>query len=861
MVVVTSLRPPLASLLLATATRFDKRVSVVPSCNALLGSETYLLPPDDQWPRKLLPAWPPYNIAPEPGALVYVRKRGIGAARVANEAAAAEDTILVEPLNRPGAGTPLQVARRKAEAMRGRGERRAVLLCGETESFRMLSRSQILPTDTVLEIGCSYGEATALLAARAKSVIAVDVSSEALRRAASRCEELTNIRFEQIDVVKQSARLIDDAVASGVSIVFVDINGNRAGDIVARLLTDLHERLQPALTVVKNRELYHLAAAASDGDAAGATPDSALMNGAAEFWASVLPQGEASMGVREREWRTPTQWRSRAGSERRWRAEMTVATVTSSESTRAVAASDGARIDLLPGAPASPSEWRRFLFTFRGTHGPFRLAEIQAAALTLGVDAARLRLQPASALASAAAASTTSIDAHTPRQPSLHSYGGDVGPETFQWVSLPSAEVAAEVASRCSLVRGAFEVWATAAFDPSAAPLAPTAALELASERWRLLARHAASSDAATERAAMIAPIMGGSWRVDVLSTGVSRPRTLNGKISLIGILGDLLGQLDGGVDLDEPDHVLAMLEDCRSADGGKDAATAHAPSTLFLGRRLAEGAAAHLSRLALSERSYLGRTTLPPDVAYLMAVQARVTPGSVVCDPFCGTGSTLMSCAVLGATTAGIEADEQVLHGTVNGQPGIVLNFREAGLEPPARMVLGDMAEVGDQLCEELERVDAIVTDPPYGLMEGRGALYRPLSTRLTELLILSCRHLRIGGRLVFLLPIPASVDEASSGFATGGGRRLPTAAWLEVEAVARQRLAHTDRLMATLVKVKEPEQDELKRLEKRMAARGGDGFGEAANGESHDDDWSEWWAAVDAIERANAPEARRVW
>ena len=49
------------------------------------------------------------------------------------------------------------------------------------------------------------------------------------------------------------------------------------------------------------------------------------------FWASVLPQGEASMGVREREWRTPTQWRSRAGSERRWRADMAMVTELSEE--------------------------------------------------------------------------------------------------------------------------------------------------------------------------------------------------------------------------------------------------------------------------------------------------------------------------------------------------------------------------------------------------------------------------------------------------------------------------------------------------------------------------------------------------
>ena len=38
---------------------------------------------------------------------------------------------------------------------------------------------------------------------------------------------------------------------------------------------------------------------------------------------------------------------------------------------------------------------------------------------------------------------------------------------------------------------------------------------------------------------------------------------------------------------------------------------------------------------------------------------------------------------------------------------------------------------------------------------MEGLGAYYVPLGQRLTALLRLSARRLRLGGRLVFLLPV----------------------------------------------------------------------------------------------------------
>ena len=39
----------------------------------------------------------------------------------------------------------------------------------------------------------------------------------------------------------------------------------------------------------------------------------------------------------------------------------------------------------------------------------------------------------------------------------------------------------------------------------------------------------------------------------------------------------------------------------------------------------------------------------------------------------------------------------------------------------------------------------DAIVTDPPYGLMEGLGAQFMPLAERVDSLLDLARRHLRL--------------------------------------------------------------------------------------------------------------------
>ena len=332
---------------------------------------------------------------------------------------------------------------------------------------------------------------------------------------------------------------------------------------------------------------------------------------------------------------------------------------------------------------------------------------------------------------------------------------------------------------------------------------------------------------------------------------------------------------MPGDVCLKHPTHIVSMTEDSREPEpkGGwsgdtiaNDPAYAQAPTHLFLGRRLATGAASLLAHLSLSDRPYLGRTSLPPEYAHLMAVEARVLPGTKVLDPFCGTASILMSCAALGAETIGVEVDARVLDGTVDGQHGISANFDAAGLTRPAQLVLGDMASFDEQVPptagSRFARLDAIVTDPPYGLMEGLGPYYLPLGQRLTLLLRLACRRLRLGGRLVFLLPLPAHAEAAKALPDT-----LPTSRCLAIERISRQRLSlRMHRLMVTMVKVAEP-------VTTSEGLQEGEGRGAGVTEESSHPmrlllgseapaaPWEEWWETVDEIEAANAGEADRVW
>merc|ERR1719183_3056317 len=89
----------------------------------------------------------------------------------------------------------------------------------------------------------------------------------------------------------------------------------------------------------------------------------------------------------------------------------------------------------------------------------------------------------------------------------------------------------------------------------------------------------------------------------------------------------------------------------------------------------------------------------------------------------------------------------------------GISRNFDEVGLPRPEHLFLGDMEKFDTLVRERADRdsgacegsasladryaaFDAVVPDPPYGLMEGLGEYYMPLDQRLNSLLRFSARR-----------------------------------------------------------------------------------------------------------------------
>jgi tRNA (guanine10-N2)-methyltransferase len=121
---------------------------------------------------------------------------------------------------------------------------------------------------------------------------------------------------------------------------------------------------------------------------------------------------------------------------------------------------------------------------------------------------------------------------------------------------------------------------------------------------------------------------------------------------------------------------------------------------------------------LALTRRAFLGPTSLEPLLALSMCNMAGIRSGSVVLDPFVGTGSVLVAAARIGGVTFGVDVDYRVLCMGKMGRT-VATNFEQYGLPLP-ELVRGDMAELCLRRSALANLFDAVVCDPPYGVRAG---------------------------------------------------------------------------------------------------------------------------------------------
>jgi tRNA (guanine10-N2)-methyltransferase len=232
-----------------------------------------------------------------------------------------------------------------------------------------------------------------------------------------------------------------------------------------------------------------------------------------------------------------------------------------------------------------------------------------------------------------------------------------------------------------------------------------------------------------------------------------------------------LFERFSGPVRLRNPDSEFWIIEDAFPATGHKSDSAHGNPRQIFLGRKVTDGAAHLGHEFHLSRRCYIGPTSMDAELAFVMANMAHVRPGSLILDPFCGTGSVLVSCARLGAHVIGSDLSINVLRGKPDGT-NIVSNFDQYGLTRPVGILRSDLLHSPFQTKRPW--LDAIVCDPPYGIKEGTRSFrdsagsatkHRTEShipgterVRLTDfldgLLQFASSNLVPGGRLVYWLP-----------------------------------------------------------------------------------------------------------
>jgi len=140
--------------------------------------------------------------------------------------------------------------------------------------------------------------------------------------------------------------------------------------------------------------------------------------------------------------------------------------------------------------------------------------------------------------------------------------------------------------------------------------------------------------------------------------------------------------------------------------------------------------------------RPYLRRTALKGTIAWAMVQLARADGDpQVVCDPFCGSGTVLQEAGLQLPGVRLIGGDSYAPH-----LAGVRQNLDCLGLSADS-LWCGDARDLGTQVAEG--SVDAIITNPPYGVRLGKHIDFAQL-----YLSVLRQFHaaLRPGGRVVML-------------------------------------------------------------------------------------------------------------
>lgn len=161
-----------------------------------------------------------------------------------------------------------------------------------------------------------------------------------------------------------------------------------------------------------------------------------------------------------------------------------------------------------------------------------------------------------------------------------------------------------------------------------------------------------------------------------------------------------------------DANRLKARIGSVISERSGGAKVSLEAPSKVFLGMitdesfvfgvKLAEVPYQSFKERSPKNRPFFHPSALHPKLARCMVNLARAAPGSVVMDPFCGTGSILIEAGLIGYRVLGADVRRLMVNGSL-------MNLRHFDIKPLALVV-------ADAVRLPFSKVDCAVTDPPYG-------------------------------------------------------------------------------------------------------------------------------------------------
>jgi len=159
----------------------------------------------------------------------------------------------------------------------------------------------------------------------------------------------------------------------------------------------------------------------------------------------------------------------------------------------------------------------------------------------------------------------------------------------------------------------------------------------------------------------------------------------------------------------------------------------------LIIGLKLTDITSKTFSERRPRKKPFFHPSAMPSKMARCMVNLAHAKAESVLLDPFCGTGTSLIEATFIGCRAVGIDAQRRMVAGTKK-------NLEHFGIRAEG-LLHADSRRI------PLWKVDAIVTDPPYG--RSSSTLKSTTKQLVKDVLAASAVLLGVGQRICIAMPI----------------------------------------------------------------------------------------------------------